>query len=68
MFKFMEGEGGHLAVVLFVFAVGVGMTIGHVDGAKEVLVGALSSLYTLLRTGSKGETTDGNGRQPGTGL
>jgi len=69
VFKFLEGEGGHLAVVLFIFLVGIGMAIGHVAGASDVMVGALSSLYTLLRTGAKGETNrNGDGTASNTGV
>ena len=50
MFKVLEGEGGHLAITLLVFLIGVAMSIGHVAEGHEVIVGALASLYTLLRS------------------
>ena len=59
-FKSLEGEGGHLAVVIFVFGVGVAMSIAGMAVAHDVVVGSLASLWTLLRIGSRptGEKND----------
>jgi uncharacterized membrane protein len=45
----LDTGGGHIAVALFVFLVGVGLLLAHVDVGKEIVVGALASLWTSLR-------------------
>ncbi len=48
--QFLDTQGGHLLVVLFVFLVGVGLVVARADLGKEVVVGSLASLWTLLQT------------------
>jgi len=46
----LECEGGHIVVALFIFVVGVLLTLAHNDLGKEITVGALASLWTVIRT------------------
>lgn len=49
----LDTGGGHVAVALFVFLVGVGLLLAHVDVGKEIVVGALASLWTSLRNAKR---------------
>ncbi len=51
----LDTGGGHIAVALFVFLVGVAMVSCHVTDGKEVMVGALASMWTALRTRSSNQ-------------
>jgi len=45
----LDTGGGHIVVAFLVFLVGVALLLAHVDVGKEVMVGALASLWTSLR-------------------
>lgn len=45
----LDTGGGHILVAFLVFLVGVGMLFARVDVGKEIVVGALASLWTSLR-------------------
>lgn len=49
MFKALEGDGAHMAAVLFVLVLGASMSIFHVADGHDLIVAATASLYTLLR-------------------
>jgi hypothetical protein len=50
----LDSCGGHITVALFIFLVGVTMVACKVPKGEEVIVGALASLWTSLRTDIKG--------------
>jgi hypothetical protein len=52
-FSWIDTGGGHILVALFVFLVGVALVAGHVTDGKEVMIGALASLWTALRVNSR---------------
>ena len=54
----LNTPGGHIIVALFIFLVGVCLVLHGADIGKEIVMGALASLWTALRIGG------GNG--PGT--
>lgn len=61
MFKALEGDGGHLAVVLFVLVMGATMSVFKVAEGHDLVVAATASMYTLFRV-NKGEAKrDDNG-------
>ena len=45
----LDSGGGHIIVALFVFLVGVGLVVFKFDLGKEIVIGALASLWTALR-------------------
>lgn len=47
--EWVDTGGGHIIVALFVFLVGVAMSVWGVQEGKEITVGALASLWTSLR-------------------
>lgn len=47
----IDTGSGHIAVSLFVFSVGVAMLRYKMPEGKEVIVGALASLWTAIRPG-----------------
>jgi uncharacterized membrane protein len=49
----IDTGGGHIVVALFIFLVGVGLVVRHVPEGKEVMIGALASLWTALRVGKQ---------------
>ena len=60
LMKLFQQEGGHITVALFVFIVGVLLLFSpHADMGKEVIIGSLSSLWTILKI-NKTDTTGEN--------
>ena len=53
--EYLDTAGGHIIVALFVFLVGVSLVCFHQDVGKEVLAGALGSLWTVLRVAKGGK-------------
>lgn len=51
----LDTGGGHIVVALFVFLVGVLLVVAHVSEGKEVMIGALASLWTSLRIQKRDE-------------
>jgi hypothetical protein len=51
----IDTGGGHILVALFVFLVGVGLVLCSVAEGKDVMIGALASLWTALRIQQRGE-------------
>jgi len=51
----IDTGGGHILVALFVFLVGVALVMFGVPEGKEVMIGALASLWTALRIQRRGE-------------
>jgi len=51
----LDTGGGHILVAFLVFLVGVGLLLARVEGGKEVVVGALASLWTSLRNAKREE-------------
>jgi hypothetical protein len=49
----IDTGGGHILVALFVFLVGVALVVVGVPEGKEVMIGALASLWTALRVGKQ---------------
>jgi len=49
----LDSGGGHITVALFVFLVGVGLLLARIDVGKEIVVGALASLWTSLRNANR---------------
>lgn len=49
----IDTGGGHILVALFIFLVGVALVVCGVPEGKEVMVGALASLWTSLRVSEK---------------
>jgi hypothetical protein len=49
----IDTGGGHILVALLVFLVGVGLLLARVDVGKEIVVGALASLWTSLRNAKR---------------
>lgn len=45
----IDSGGGHILVVLAVYLSGVALYLGHIEYGKEVMAGALGSLWTLLQ-------------------
>lgn len=45
----IDTGGGHILVVLAIYISGVALYLGHVEYGKEVMAGALGSLWTLLQ-------------------
>lgn len=45
----LSTDGGHIAVGLFIFLVGVLMLSAQMDYGKEVIAGSLASLWTALK-------------------
>lgn len=45
----IDSGGGHILVALFVFVIGVILVCFRVTEGKEVMVGSLASLWTVLR-------------------
>jgi hypothetical protein len=56
----LNSGGGHILVALVVFGVGVGLLLAGVAEGKEITVGAMASLWTVMRVG-RDETS---ARQP----
>ncbi len=50
----LDTGAGHILVALFIFLVGVGMIVARIDLGKEVVIGALASLWTRLRMNQRG--------------
>ena len=46
----IDTGGGHILVALFIFVVGVVLVACNVPKGEDVIVGALGSLYTSLRS------------------
>ena len=51
----LDTGGGHILVAFLVFLVGVILLVAHVDVGKDVVVGALASLWTSLRNAKREE-------------
>lgn len=49
----LDSGGGHILTAFAVFLVGVGLLLAHVDVGKEIVVGALASLWTSLRNAKR---------------
>lgn len=49
----LDTGGGHIVVAFLVFLVGVGLLAARVDVGKEIVVGALASLWTSLRNAKR---------------
>ncbi len=49
----LDTGGGHIVVAFLVFLVGVGLLLARVDVGKEIVVGALASLWTSLRNAKR---------------
>lgn len=45
----LDSGGGHIVTALFVFLVGVALVVGGFDMGREIVAGALGSLWTVLR-------------------
>ena len=49
----LDSGGGHMLVALFIFLVGVFVVTWNVDLGREIVIGALASLWTALRSSKK---------------
>jgi hypothetical protein len=49
----IDTGGGHILAAFLVFLVGVGLLLVHIDVGKEIVVGALASLWTSLRNAKR---------------
>lgn len=45
----LDSGGGHIVTALLVFLVGVALVVGGFDMGREIVAGALGSLWTVLR-------------------
>ena len=48
-FETIDSAAGHIVCALLIFVVGAGLYATHYDYGKEVMAGALGSLWTLLQ-------------------
>jgi len=51
----IDRGGGHILVAFLVFLVGMGLLLARVDAGKEIVVGALASMWTSLRNAKREE-------------
>ena len=48
-FEQIDSSGGHIVCALLIFFVGASLYALHLDYGKEIMSGALGSLWTLLQ-------------------
>lgn len=52
----VDSPSGHIACTFLIFVVGVGLYVSNHDYGKEIIAGALGSLWTLLQVHKAPET------------
>lgn len=53
----LDTGGGHILVAFLVFLTGVALLLARIDVGKDVVVGALASLWTSLRNAKHDQST-----------